>query len=91
MCIYRRKFGKTRLVSLLEHCFRLCPQTMNSYSLLSAVSSSFVWDETQEIACFLTADEISFLSVAISFLWDHCFYLGSSPMAHSLHLYKTSS
>lgn len=60
-------------------------------TLLSAVSSSFVWDETQEIACFLVADEVCFLSIALSFIWDHCFCLGSSPMVYCLLLYKTFS
>lgn len=91
MCIYRSKFGKKKLASLLEHCFRLCPQSMGIYSLLSALSSSFVWDETQEIACFLTADEACFLSVVNSFIWDHYFCLGSNPMVYCLLLYKTFS
>lgn len=69
----------------------LCPQTMDIYSLLSTISSSFVWDEIQKMACFLTADrQLSFCHFL--HVVQHCrICLHSSPMVYCLLLSKTFS
>lgn len=46
------------------------PPNRDIYSLLSTISSSFVWDEIQKMVCFLTADRLLSLC-AVSFMWSN--------------------